>query len=259
MPTDIGPVLLCDGTPRGLLSALFDAEAMRPRARAILLEQPLQIELFSNPLIVETDDEKAVRVYRAIQTKLPADAQWIFESVYACNRADRGTLLMRYLRVGWQVGTKLGQHIAHPDVWEATAVSRKVGCEVHLLKGLVRFRQVNGVFYSRVAPDHDVIGFLAPHFADRLSDQNWVMHDEIREKAVIYHGERGIWTMLDLPADDVAEEREDVFAELWGAYHKAIAIKERVNPRVQKQHMPVRYWKNLVEMKHSEDLRRSTL
>lgn len=252
MPCDAGPTLLCDGTPEGLLTALFQAEAMRPRAAAILLERPEQTSLFDGFVQVETDPAKAGRVAAAIKTKLTGDAWWMFESLYASNRADRGTLLMRCLRVGWKVGGKLGQHIADPDVWEVLAVSRKVGYEIHLLKGLVRFRPVGGVYYGKVAPDHDVIGFLAPHFADRLGDQNWLLHDEIRGKAVAYRSDMRVWTVLELPPDAVAAEEEDMFADLWKAYHKAIAIRERVNPRLQRQHMPARYWKNLPEMQRQE-------
>jgi hypothetical protein len=35
---------------------------------------------------------------------------------------------------------------------------------------------------------------------------------------------------------------------LWREYFREIAIKERMNPRLQAKLMPRRYWKHLVEM-----------
>lgn len=42
--------------------------------------------------------------------------------------------------------------------------------------------------------------------------------------------------------------QERLFQDLWRAYVKSTAIMERLNPRKQRQDMPVRYWKYLTEM-----------
>jgi probable DNA metabolism protein len=42
-------------------------------------------------------------------------------------------------------------------------------------------------------------------------------------------------------------EDEKLFQEMWKTYFKSIAIKERINPKLHKQNMPVRYWKHLTE------------
>ena len=47
--------------------------------------------------------------------------------------------------------------------------------------------------------------------------------------------------------DQSMAEDERLFQKLWKTYFKAIAIKERTNPRKHKQDMPVRYWKYLTE------------
>ena len=40
---------------------------------------------------------------------------------------------------------------------------------------------------------------------------------------------------------------ERLFKQLWKTYFKAISIRERLNPRKQRNDMPVRYWKHLTE------------
>ena len=43
--------------------------------------------------------------------------------------------------------------------------------------------------------------------------------------------------------------KEELFyQELWKVFHKSIAIKERSNKNLQMQHMPKKYWKNIIEM-----------
>ena len=46
---------------------------------------------------------------------------------------------------------------------------------------------------------------------------------------------------------DRMDKDEKLYQALWKTYFKAIAIKERRNPRKQRQDMPVRYWKYLTE------------
>ncbi|HEY3388941.1 MAG TPA: DUF4130 domain-containing protein, partial [Prolixibacteraceae bacterium] len=43
------------------------------------------------------------------------------------------------------------------------------------------------------------------------------------------------------------QEEEAVYQTMWKGYCQNIAIRERLNPKLQKQHMPKRYWKFLPE------------
>lgn len=48
-------------------------------------------------------------------------------------------------------------------------------------------------------------------------------------------------------SDDIMDADERLFQRLWRTYFKAIATKERINPRKQRQDMPERFWKYLTE------------
>ncbi len=249
MAADIGASLLCDGTREGLLTALFDAEAQKPKAARILMEPPEQLA-FDVPLRVYTDENKADRVWRAIQEKLPEEALYSFDMLYICNSPERGTMLMRYLRKGWRLGMRVEDAVNDTDVFAVMQMRKRVGYEIHKLKGLVRFARIQGdIYYCAIEPDHDIVEYLADHFAERLADQRFILHDVHRKKAALYRPEgKGYAVMpMALPADDPTLEDVE-FIRLWGAYFKTIAIQERVNPRLQRQHMPVRYWKHLHEM-----------
>ncbi|HBK40409.1 MAG TPA: DNA metabolism protein, partial [Porphyromonadaceae bacterium] len=41
---------------------------------------------------------------------------------------------------------------------------------------------------------------------------------------------------------------ETFFQQMWKEYFKSTTIKERINLKLQRQHMPRRYWRYLTEM-----------
>jgi probable DNA metabolism protein len=96
-----------------------------------------------------------------------------------------------------------------------------------------------------------VLEFLAPHFAERFKNEPFIIHDTKRNKALIALRKR--WHIADFSERDAAmleaAADERVCRLLWRQYFDIIAIKERANPRCQKNFMPVRYWNNLPEMK----------
>ena len=47
--------------------------------------------------------------------------------------------------------------------------------------------------------------------------------------------------------DALMAEDEKLFQELWKGYFKSMTIKERINPKLHRQHMPKRFWKYLTE------------
>jgi hypothetical protein len=106
------------------------------------------------------------------------------------------------------------------------------------------------ILYSRISPDHEVLEFLAPHFTDRFRNDPFIIHDTKRGKALVAW--RGKWHIADFTSRDAAllgnTEGEDAYREMWRGYFDTIAIRERTNPRCQRNLMPARYWQNLPEM-----------
>jgi probable DNA metabolism protein len=47
--------------------------------------------------------------------------------------------------------------------------------------------------------------------------------------------------------ESILEEGEEFYQKLWKSYFKHITIQERKNLRLQRQHMPRRFWKYLPE------------
>ena len=94
-----------------------------------------------------------------------------------------------------------------------------------------------GFLAGKIQPKNDVLELIAPYFADRLGEENWLICDIGRKKAVIH--ERGRkWLLAELSSDEMErlqrEGTEENWAKLWKTFFTAIAIEERKNPNCQK-------------------------
>jgi probable DNA metabolism protein len=115
--------------------------------------------------------------------------------------------------------------------------------------GFVRFKSIDTMFYSSIEPDHNILGLIASHFAERLPNENWIIHDLKRDTAIFYNKKE--WIIADfnkeLSNNFIIKEETEIYENLWKDFFETIAISNRINPRLQKRMMPVRYWKHLTE------------
>lgn len=174
----------------------------------------------------------------------------------------RERLIFDYIRLALAMGSKVVNHYTDPAVLGVRRLSERVAREVLRLKGILRFRRLaEGPFYAPVAPDHNVAQLLAPHFAARFPAQTWVIHDCRRSVAVYY--DEWQWRLVNVTGPVAPEllassggaagdsghlaPDEILYQKLWNEYFQKIVISERTNPRLQRQHLPERYWRYLVE------------
>jgi len=106
----------------------------------------------------------------------------------------------------------------------------------------------SNILYSQFEGTYNVLSILGSHFFNRLSGERWILHDLKRSTAVLCDGESWHIQEVQLPENIKFHEREELFQDLWQTYYKHIAIQERVNPKLQMQNMPKKYWKYLIEM-----------
>ena len=155
--------------------------------------------------------------------------------------------LWRTLANIWRLGEKAEMDLADESIFAVRRASMKTGREYEKYLGLVRFKDVGGLFYAELEPECDVIALLARHFSDRLSDKGWVLHDLRRRRAAIYDTKRWVIADMDLPQAPSATAEEKAYQELWKEFYRSTTTRERLNYRVQRGHMPKKYWKHLVE------------
>ncbi|MDD3168274.1 MAG: TIGR03915 family putative DNA repair protein [Eubacteriales bacterium] len=248
---------LYDGTFEGFLTCVY-YHYYGEKASGIYRKEDYQASLLSGCRSIVTEEKKASRVYEAIEKKISGEDLRRIYRVFLSSDEEKENKLLRYIRLGFQEGSGISLLHSNPIVFEVQRCEYKVNIETHRIKGLARFTALrnssprengNEILYCSIEPDHDILEIIANHFADRLKNDPFIIHDKTRNKAVFAQG--GSWyisgfTDKDLP---LFGEGEREYRDLWKKYFDTIAIRERINPSCQKRFMPVRYWKNLTEFR----------
>lgn len=241
-------VYVYDGSFEGLLSGIFEAYYRKQQPERVEAKMCLQYGLLDEYVYIDTDESKFSRVYESIRDKISAEAlEWAYH-VFLSGDLQSGTYIYEYLKLGWSMGHRVNLHLSDDRVLRIYKIYLRVGLEVHRMKGFVRFKLVKGgIYYASIAPDNNIIELLAPHFSERLADQNWIIHDVKRELAVLYNKKEWLITDFAGSADINLDSMEEEYQQLWKGFFDTIGIASRVNPRLQKQLMPKRYWKHMTE------------
>jgi probable DNA metabolism protein len=271
-------IYLYDGSFDGFLTCVYE-HYHAARADGIYAPGDYQPDLLVPSCAVRTDDGKARTVWEAIRDKISPHALARVYRVFRTSTRDKEIMLLNYLRLCFKQGPQMAFLHTHPLVRPVEAAELKIVGEVHRLCGLVRFSAVAApdgggsgggggggacsntndsdsggsreILYARITPDHDVLEFLAPHFSDRLKSEPFLIHDTKRERALFALHRR--WHIADFTERDALlldrTAREEAVQDLWRRYFDTIAIRERTNPRCQRNLMPARYWQHLPEMK----------
>ena len=117
----------------------------------------------------------------------------------------------------------------------------------------MRFRELSGgILYGGIAPKNRILTCIAPHFANRLPQENWLIHDKTHHMYAVHEAGKE-WVLVE--NERIQEERlgqitenEQMYASLWTDFCRTISIESRENPRSQMQHLPLRYRPEMTKM-----------
>ena len=149
-------------------------------------------------------------------------------------------------------------HLSNPYVARAFEIRRNVANEVMHIREFIRFQELeNGILYAQIGPKSNAVTFLMPHFADRLSAENFVIYDENRGIFGV-HPSGGQWYLLSGEESEKRElslsEQELKYRELFCHFCHTIATQERQTLKLQRNLLPLRYQEYMVEFGCREQL-----
>lgn len=238
---------LYDASFDGLLSCIYEHYYSK-KCSGIYSVSSYQGNLLSSAVTIETDYSKSEKVYQGIIKRISSEALRHVYYVYLSNDYNKGTLILNYLALGFKIGSFINNYHTNNQVKEIHALSKKVSFEYHRFLGLLRFSDLGKFLYAEITPDHDILPLLADHFCDRFQKEHFIIHDKQRKKALIYAEGHYQIESFDFQSKLSFSNKELLYRDLWKNYFKSISIKERENPKLQRQFMPHRYWKNLSEV-----------
>ena len=70
---------------------------------------------------------------------------------------------------------------------------------------------------------------------------------DLKEATEVRFEEKEAHLLSGLLGEELMDADEKLFQQMWKTYFKSIAIKERLNPKLHRQHMPARFWKYMPE------------
>lgn len=238
-----------DGTFDGLLTAIYDAYYNKDFPEQIASQDKLIENFLITKVYIQTDEEKSKKVHDAVIEKISRTAMTNIMYAYLSEHENAGIYILEYLRFGFKVGKIADSYLADDRVNNINRLVTKVAREKHLLKGITRFRLLqNNIYYAPIEPQYNTTCLLGKHFADRMSDQIFVIHDVKRSYGVFYDKTKWFMSDIEMNKGIVLHENELFYQELWKQYFEGITIESRINPKLQSNHMPKRYWKYLIEM-----------
>lgn len=251
-------IFLYDGTFEGFLSAVFDAFSAKDEVE-IEKKEGWQPQLFTEPVEVETVQEKAERVVNKLLSICGRRGFSAIVQIFLSEEENAETYTFHLVKSVMKYGSKAFSRFQDEKITRAMEFRKRVSKECDKILGILRFTELsNGVFYAPFEPVHNILPLITGHFYERLSGCRWMIHD-IRRGIAVYHAEgktenvefvdemTSHLNMADLLGKS---ENEDSFEKMWSNYFKIIAIESRINPKLQRQFMPKRYWKYMTEKKN---------
>lgn len=255
---DLGVNFIFDGTFEGLLCCVFDAYVRK--------EFPLQVYDYEKPLLfaevhrVVTDNENSERILQGLHKRLSKYAVEMLFTCYLAEQEEVNNSLFRYICKAFRSEQSIEMNFADEDVLFLSKIYKKVKHEAERMRQFVRFQKTaDGMYFAYIEPLYNVLPCVSDFFEDRFADQQWIIYDAKRKYALYYDLQKTETISFDSLnvnpdtgelADELKAADQNDFEQMWREYLQSVTIRQRINPKLQRQFMPKRFWKYLTEKKH---------
>lgn len=249
-------IYLCEDTAEGIFSAIYRAyeEKNGHRNNEIQIQKEgFNRQLFCEYIPVETNFEHAIKVARTVQRDISSQAYDFLHKVSSSYREEKADAIYRFIIEGLHVGNRALLHLTAPHMQVLCDIEKQINNEICHCKEFLRFEELeNGTLFGRINPKSAILPYMADHFEDRFSGEKWIIADTVHRTVLIHDVEQTTVyaTMEDVNFDELQltySEDEETMQKLWKLFIDAIAIRERINPNLQRQLLPLRFRKYMKE------------
>ncbi len=238
--------LVFDGSFEGFMTLVYECYHRRTTPRIISTEAPKT--LFEDSIIdIQTDIQKCERVLTGLRKNL-SDRH--LKTVYHLFLYDKEEIfldLFRYIVLGFK-NVRLLEDPSIDTVRRVEDARKRMFRYLHKMEGFLRFEELeDGTMYAAAELEFDVLYFLGKHFARRLGNEKFIIHDRRRKRAFVYGS--GEFQIYDVAAFKLPERsrEEKKFARLWRVFFDSVSIESRRNDKVQRNMVPLLYRKYMTE------------
>jgi probable DNA metabolism protein len=236
-------IYLIDGSIDGIFTAIFNSYQIKKFPTALYTNN-IQLEFSSEVVEVQTNTEKAERVFKKLKTLLYGDE---LDKIYIALRSNdeaKYTIIFNYLKLTIKQNKCVSKMFSNADVFRFDNLVNRVLLEVHRFKGFIRFEKLdNGVYYAKYFQDNDITTLILPHFIRRYKSMPFILHDLNYNVISAYNNGKSKTIYKTLPPLKSGDE----FKKLFKTYYDSVFIKERKNHKLMNNYMPRRYQKYMPE------------
>lgn len=256
-------VFLCENSIDGILTGVYDAWASHYGHKNIQLStnKSGDIMLFTEYIPVNPDFEKSQKVSRTLIKRFGME---FYETICKCAMADGSSKRLSMdkanaiyqtivMALALPAGAKVLDYLGEPCIACIFELCRQTQNEGHHFVEFLRFSELeSGILFAKLHPKNDVLPILADHFTNRLPLENFIIYDATHQTAVVHKSSKDYMIVdasginLDLTTKYSSNETE--YRKLWRAFFDSIAIEARINPKLQSQNIPKRFWDDTVEL-----------
>ena len=234
-----------DGSFEGFLCCIFESYANKEELTAINCAEDFEPTLY-DIRFVQTNREHANRVYRKVYALSPNTAHLLHQGFLTC-LPEKELHLYRMVRRLLSDGPAFLRNMTDRDLYPLFKAIRAMNGEAHLLKGFVRFSDLNGVLGSEIEPKNRVLPLLRGHFCSRYYNEHFFIYDRTHREILLHSGGKSTIAPLEHFEMATPDTLEASYRLLWKRFYDTVAIKERENPRCRMTQMPKRYWNTMTE------------
>lgn len=254
--------LICEDSLEGIFTGIYDAYALREGHERLHLQigEEENLRLFAEYVHIAPDPVKTDKVARTLQTRLGEHVYHSLCRAAASCYPDKGEAVYKTVVDALTAGSgrRVMENVRNPHVARCFELARFTANEAHYEIEFIRFQELaaregeeNTVLFSKIGPKNNVVPFVMPHFADRLSIENFMVYDENR-KLFGVHPAREEWYLVaageEFALKDLdLSQKEEKYQELFRTFHRTIGIKSRENKKLQRQMCAYRYQDYMME------------
>ncbi|MFB9109765.1 TIGR03915 family putative DNA repair protein [Flavobacterium gyeonganense] len=248
--------VIYDGTYEGWLTAIFEVYEFKLSDIVFAKNETSGTLLFATSHLVVTDISKAKRVLDGLKLRLSAEGFSNMYKAFLSELPDIEETMFQFVQHVFANTKNVEEDFSNNAVWYLRKAIRLTRKEAHRMEAFVRFKLTKDqLYYAIIEPDCDVLPLIESHFKNRYADQRWLIYDAKRKYGIYYDLENVATIELQFNMkvtsskylNEICDEQEEFFQNLWRRYFSSVTIESRKNMKLHIQHMPKRYWKNLIE------------
>lgn len=254
--------LICEDSLEGIFTGIYEAYALREGHTHVHIQigEEENLRLFAVYQYITPDPVKTDKVVKTLKARLGEHVYHNLCRAAASCDPDKGDAVYRTVVDALTAGSgrRVMENLKNPYVAKCFELARFTANEAHYETEFIRFQELaaresdgNIVLFSKIGPKNNVVPFVMPHFADRLSIENFMIYDENRRLFGV-HPAKAEWYLVSAGEDFTLKrfgfsEKEVNYQELFRMFYRTIGIKSRENKKLQRQMCAYRYQDYMVE------------